>query len=148
VILLPIYAVRVVGKKEKQAIDAIEINAKSKKLPIKAVAYIPEIKGYILIEADDYDTVKKAITGFPFIRGILEKPIKKEEIERFFKERTAIQKFDEGDIVEIVGGPFKREKAKIISVDETKQEAKIELIDVSIPIPITIKLELLRKITS
>jgi len=145
---LPIYAVRVVGKKEKQAIDAVEINAKSKKLPIKGAAYIPEIKGYILVEADDYDTVKKALSGLPFIRGVLEKPIKKEEIERFFKEKTAIQKFSEGDIVEIVGGPFKREKAKIISVDETKQEAKIELIDVSIPIPITIKLDLLRKLNS
>ncbi len=145
-IFLPLFAVRVIGRKEKDALEAIEINVKSKKLPIKSVAYIPELKGYLIVEADDIETVKKVILGFPFIRGIVEKPLKKEEIERFFTEKVAIQKFQVGDVVEIVGGPFKREKAKIVVLDESKQEAKIELIDVSIPIPITIKLELLRKV--
>ncbi len=143
---MPIFAVRSVGKKEKNLMEVIEHNAKAKKVPIKAVLFIPEIKGYVFVEAESFDDVKAVSSNVPMMRGILEKPIKREELEKFFQTTTALQKFEVGDIVEIVGGPFKREKAKIISIDETKQEAKIELIDISMPIPITIKLDLLRKI--
>ncbi len=126
--------------------EVIEHNAKAKKVPIKSILFIPEIKGYVFVEAENFDDVKAVSSNVPMMRGILEKPVKREELEKFFQTTTALQKFEIGDIVEIVGGPFKREKAKIISIDETKQEAKIELIDISMPIPITIKLDLLRRI--
>ncbi len=143
---MPIFAVRSVGKKEKNLMEVIEHNAKAKKVPIKSILFIPEIKGYVFVEAENFDDVKAVSSNVPMMRGILEKPVKREELEKFFQTTTALQKFEIGDIVEIVGGPFKREKAKIISIDETKQEAKIELIDISMPIPITIKLDLLRRI--
>jgi transcriptional antiterminator NusG len=49
-------------------------------------------------------------------------------------------------LVEVIGGPFKREKAKIVRINEVKREAKIEFIDSAVPIPITIKTDLLKVI--
>jgi len=45
------------------------------------------------------------------------------------------------DIVEIISGPFKREKAKIVRIDETKEEVVVELLEAAVPIPITVKLD-------
>lgn len=144
---MPIYAVRCVGKKEKYLIDAIENNVRSKALPVKAVLYIPEIKGYLFIEAEDENVVKNTIAGNPYSRGIIPKPIKSDELKHFFEEKEDLVLLKEGDIVEIVGGPLKRDKAKIISIDYAKKEARVEIIDSSTPIPLTMKLELLKKVS-
>ncbi|MCK5334310.1 MAG: hypothetical protein KAJ24_07355, partial [Candidatus Aenigmarchaeota archaeon] len=63
---------------------------------------------------------------------------------QFFAENQKEITFHDGDLVEVIGGPFKREKAKIVRLDETKREAKIELVESAVPIPITIKLDLLK----
>ena len=143
---MPLYAVRCVGKKEKYLIDAIENNVRSRGLPVKAVVYIPEIKGYIFVEADDENTVREAIAGNPYSRGMISKPINPDELKHFFEEKEDLVLLKEGDIVEIIGGPLKRDKAKIISIDYAKKEARVEIIDSSTPIPLTMKLELLKKI--
>ncbi len=82
------------------------------------------------------------------VKGIIEKEIDIETIKRFFEQKTEKITLNIGDIVEVVGGPFKREKARITRVIEQKKEARIELVDAMVPIPITIKLELLKKIKS
>jgi transcriptional antiterminator NusG len=37
--------------------------------------------------------------------------------------------------------PFKREKAKVVRVDKTKEEVIVELLEAAVPIPITVKLD-------
>ena len=49
-----------------------------------------------------------------------------------------------GDIVEVVGGPFKNEKGKITRVDESREEVTIELLEAAIPIPITVGMASIR----
>ena len=45
------------------------------------------------------------------------------------------------DIVEIISGPFKREKAKITRIDQQKEEVIVELLEAAVPIPITLKMD-------
>ena len=142
---MPIFAVRCIGRKEKYLLDAIESSVKTKMLPVKTAFFIPEIKGYVFVEADNVDVVKDAVSGVIFARGVLDKPINIDEVSHFFEEGKELVLLEVGDTVEIIGGPFKRERAKIIQIDNAKREAKVELVDSSIPIPITIKLDLLRK---
>ena len=54
--------------------------------------------------------------------------------------------FNEDDVVEIIGGPFKGEKGKIQRIDSVKDEVTVELLEASIPIPVTISTELVRLI--
>lgn len=53
-----------------------------------------------------------------------------------------------GDIVEIIGGPFKGEKAKITRVDTTKDEVILELSESIRPIPIKVHADYIKKILS
>jgi len=48
---------------------------------------------------------------------------------------------EKGDIVEIIGEPFKKEKAKVMRIDKTKGEAVVTLLAAVVPIPVTVKLD-------
>ena len=50
------------------------------------------------------------------------------------------------DIVELISGPFKREQAKVIRIDKTKEEVVVELLEAAVPIPITVKLDAVKVI--
>jgi len=51
-----------------------------------------------------------------------------------------------GDLVEISMGPFKGSRAKVIRVDEQKEEVTIELIESTVPIPVTVKVDAIKVI--
>lgn len=65
--------------------------------------------------------------------------ISMEEISPYLVEVSAVVGIVEGDIVELVNGPFKGEKARVIQIDQGKEEIKVELIEAMIPIPVTVK---------
>jgi transcriptional antiterminator NusG len=45
-----------------------------------------------------------------------------------------------GDLIEITSGPFKGERAKVVRIDKEKEEVTVELVEVAVPIPVTIKM--------
>jgi transcriptional antiterminator NusG len=45
----------------------------------------------------------------------------------------------EGDLVELVAGPFKGEKARVQQIDQGKEEITVELVEAMVPIPVTIR---------
>ena len=47
----------------------------------------------------------------------------------------------EGDIVEIISEPFKKEKAKVLRIDKQKGDDVVRLLGAVVQIPVTIKLE-------
>src|SRR5437879_12498005 len=51
------------------------------------------------------------------------------EIEAYLTPKPIVSGIMEGDIVELVAGPFKGEKARVMKVDETKVEMYVELME-------------------
>ena len=47
----------------------------------------------------------------------------------------------EGDIVEIIAEPFKKEKAKVIRIDKQKEEVVVSLLAAVVPLPVTVKID-------
>ncbi|TFG55508.1 MAG: transcription elongation factor Spt5, partial [Methanomassiliicoccus sp.] len=45
----------------------------------------------------------------------------------------------EGDVVELVAGPFKGEKARVQKIDESKEEITVELFEATVPSPVTVR---------
>jgi len=138
-----IYAVRVTSGRENIVVELINSSIVKKKLNIKSISYPAEIKGYIFIEGE-LEEITKALQGVMHIKGIIQKPISINEIEHFFKKKESTITFNIGDIVEIIGGPFKGEKGKIERIDQIKKEVTVELLEASIPIPVTISVELVK----
>ena len=49
-------------------------------------------------------------------------------------------------IVELISGPFKGEKAKVVRIDESREDVVLELIEAAVPIPVTVKGDQIRLI--
>jgi transcriptional antiterminator NusG len=138
-----IYTIRTTSGRENIVIDMIYTNIRTNNLNVKSILHPGELKGYIFIEAP-MDEVKKAIRGVMHVKGVIEKPISLSDIQHFFETRKAKVVVSKSDIVEIIGGPFKGEKGKIQRIDKVKDEVTVELLEASIPIPVTISTELVR----
>jgi len=140
-----IYAVKTIIGRENVVLEAMTGKAKARGLEIKALVHPEEIKGYIFVEGELKD-IQNMIKEIPHARGVLNRPVKLSEIKRFLQPKKAEIKINEGDIVEVIGGPFKGEKGKVIRFDKVKGEATIELIEITVPIPVTVNARLIKVI--
>src|SRR3989338_6811051 len=104
------------------------------------------MRGYIFIEAVSREDAELAFQGVPYARGLLPKPLDFKELEPMLEQIKTPMNIQDKDIVEIISGPFKREKAKVKRVDETKEEVVVELLEAAIPIPMTLKLDAVKVI--
>ena len=134
-----IFAIKTTANREEQVMDFIESNVKKKKLAVYSLVNAHGMRGYIFIETDSQEIAYEAFQGVPYARGILPKPLLYSEIDPMLEQIKAPMNIQEKDIVEIISGPFKKEKAKVKRIDEAKEEVVVELLEAAIPIPITVK---------
>ncbi len=146
-----LYAVRVMTGRERTVLDVLEMRARKRMreegvdLGLKAALAPDELKGYVIIEVEELtDELRELINDIPDTRGIVEKPIKFEEVDHFFAPKPEKVEVQEGEVVEILSGPFRGEKAKVVSVDESKREITVELLEAPVPIPVTVKMDSIR----
>jgi len=107
------FAVRTTAGRELDVALIIENRAHvlrgEKGIDARAIVVPPGIKGYVFVEAPNLGSVYPLITDVKYVkRGQLVK-VKPEEIERLVKPKPVIEMVNEGDIVEIIRGPFRGE---------------------------------------
>jgi len=135
-----LYVVRTAIGREGQVMDFLASNAKKIK-EVHGLLFPHGMSGYILVEADNPDVVKKIGYGVPYVRGILNTPTKYEEIEHLIEFRPETIDIHKGDVVRIIAGPFKGEKAKVTRLNLQKAEVVLELLEAAVAIPITLGLD-------
>ncbi|MEM5882653.1 MAG: transcription elongation factor Spt5 [Candidatus Aenigmatarchaeota archaeon] len=140
-----IYTIKTVVGRENIVMESIASKAKSQNLNIRSLVHPEEIKGYVFVEGDIKD-IEKAVQAIPHVRGLIKTPVEVKEIQRFLEPRTVEVELSQGDIVEIIGGPFKGEKGKVTRYDKTKREVTIELLEVAVPIPVTVSVEFVKMV--
>ena len=140
-----IYAVKTIIGRENVVLESMSGKSKVQELNIKALVHPEEIRGYIFIEGELRD-IEQVIKEIPHARGIIRKEVPIEEIKRFLQPKKVVIEINDGDIVEVIGGPFKGEKGKVKRYDEAKSEITIELIEVTVPIPVTVNAGLVKVI--
>jgi len=121
--------------------DFVVSNVQKKKLEVFAVIRPHGMRGYIFLESEDKTAAEQAAFNVPYARGVLPKPIDYEEIEHMLEQVKREISIKQNDIVEIVSGPFKSEKARVTRIDKTKEEVVVELLEAAVPIPITVKMD-------
>ena len=141
-----IYALRTTANREDQVMDFVTSNAQKKKLAVYAVIRPHGMRGYIFLEAATKTDAEQAAFNVPYARGILGKPVEYNEIEHMLEQVKKEVNIQKNDIAEIISGPFKREKAKIVRIDKAKEEVVVELLQAAVPIPITVKLDAVKVI--
>lgn len=139
-----IFVYRVTAGQEKVVVDVLRHKVAKDKLPIYSIALLEDMRGYLMLEAEDEVVARQAAMKIPHIKGVLAKSMNVEEIAPLIEMRTAKLQIAKGDVVELISGPFKGEKAKIIKIDESKDEVTVELLEVAVPIPVTIKINIVK----
>jgi transcriptional antiterminator NusG len=124
---------------EKTVADAIASRAKPKPVGVFAILSPATIRGYVFVEAMNTDGLRDLVKGVRRTRGIVKGETSFGEIEHFLTPKPIVSGIVEGDIVELIAGPFKGEKARVQQIDEAKEEITVELFEAMVPIPVTIR---------
>jgi transcriptional antiterminator NusG len=105
---------------------------------VKAILVPETLRGYVFLETLEFRDVEIAISGVPHVRGRVGGKVSFEEIDKFLVPKPAAEGISTGDVVEIISGPFKGERAKVARVDAAKEELILELLDSPHTIPIRV----------
>ena len=139
-----IFSIKTQVGKEQNAADLVNARAEKSKLDITSILVTPELRGYIFIESYNKERIYDMIKTVSYARNMLDGDIPIDQIEHFLIPTSAVAKIEEGDIVEMVAGPFRGETAKVTHIDDTKEEITVELFESVVPIPITVRGEQVR----
>lgn len=105
---------------------------------VKAILVPETLRGYVFIETTEFRDVEIAISGVPHVRGRVGGKVSLEEIDKFLAPPPAAEGISTDDVVEIISGPFKGERAKVVRVDAGKEELILELLDSPYTIPVRV----------
>ena len=113
---------------------------KSDPAGIYSIVHFEDLRGYMIVEAADALSARAAGLKIPHIKGVLDKPAALSELDSLLSAAKPVSaQVAKNDIVELISGPVKGERAKVIRIDENKDELTVELTEVAVPIPVTIK---------
>ena len=124
---------------EKTVADSLASRAKGKPIGVFAILSPATIRGYVFVEAMNTDALREVVKGVRRTRGLVKGETSFAEIEHFLTPKPIVSGIVEGDIVELIAGPFKGEKARVQQIDEAKEEITVELFEAMVPIPVTIR---------
>ena len=97
------------------------------------------LRGYVFVEGMNTDRLLEKTRDIKKARSFIDGETDIEEVGPYLIPMSAVVGIVEGDIVELVNGPFKGEKARVQQIDSAKEEITVELIEAMVPIPVTVK---------
>jgi len=139
-----IFAVRTTTGQERNVAESLASKAEKEGLEIFSILATEDLKGYILVEASNRGVVEELVRKTFKVKGIVPGESSVNELEHLLTPTKIIENIDKGDVIELIAGPFKGEKARVTRVDKNKEEITLELMDAAVPIPITVGIEQVR----
>ena len=133
-----LFAVRTTGGQEKIVMRLLEARIKMEKINIQSVLLLSDLKGYVVVEAQDPSSMFNAIEGIRHVRGQLRGELAYNEIDKYLIKKSTVSELAVENTVEIIGGPFKGMKATVTRIDQEKEEATVVLLDASYQLPVTV----------
>ena len=149
-----IFAVKATAGQERVVAELLYRDSVSKKDliaaeggSIYAILYTTGLKGYVLVEANSPGVVDDIAREVPKTKGLLLKrrgdlesagTIAIGDLEKTLKPTPVCTEVTRGDLIELISGPFKGEKARVAKIDTGKNEITVELIEAAVPIPVIV----------
>jgi len=143
-----LFAVRTTGGQEKIVMRLLEARIKMGKINIQSVVLLSDLKGYVVVEAQDVSAMFDAIQGIRHVRGQLRGELTYNEIDKYLIKKSVVSELAIENTVEIIAGPYKGMKATITRVDKEKEEATVILLDASYQLPVTVDANYLKLISA
>jgi len=143
-----IYALKTATGQERNVARLLAKRSRDSGVGVNAILVPESLKGYILVESSTKIDMRNPSLKIPHLRGIVEGKSRSvedgnivtfEEVKKFLNPEPIISSIQKGSIVELISGPFKGERAKVVRIDESREEVVLELIEAAVPIPVTVK---------
>lgn len=138
---MKIHTIRTTISREKIVMEEIMDKVKLHNYDIKAMIHPGRLKGYVMVEGEEGD-IREVVRDVRYAKGVIEKSTSIDKIKKFLESKEKKIEFNKGDIIEIIGGPFKGERGKITRV--SKNEITAELLEAAVSIPVTLNSESIR----
>ncbi|MFT4890818.1 MAG: transcriptional antiterminator NusG [Halobacteriales archaeon] len=142
---MPIYAVKTTASQERTVADMI-MNREDER--IHAALAPDSLTSYVMVEAEDSGIIQRYLDEIPHARNLVPGESDISEVEHFLSPKPDVEGIAEGDIVELIAGPFKGEKAQVQRIDESKDQVTVELYEATVPIPVTVRGDQIRVLDS
>jgi len=136
-----IFIIKVTTNKEEKAVDMISERIEKKNINSFSVSRPHGLRGYILLEAENRESAEESAFNLPYVKGIIGRTISYEEIKNMIEPSATTISIKEGDIVEMIAEPFKKEKAKVLRIDKQKETVVVSLLGAVVPLPVTVKID-------
>ncbi len=139
---------------ERTASERLGDRVRRSGAPIYAILTTSKLRGYIIVETNSPEAHRDNLKGKTHARGMVMNKGKGygrskepdtfgttslEELKPHLTPPPAVSGIEEGNIVEVISGPFKGEKARVQRIDQSKEEVTVELFEAMVPIPITVR---------
>ncbi len=124
---------------EKSVADSLLSKAQIGEKDIYAIFSPPGLRGYVFVEGMNTDRLREKTRDIKKARSFVDGETDIEEISHYMVPVSAVIGIVEGDLVELINGPFKGEIARVQQIDQSKEEITVELIEAMVPIPVTVK---------
>ncbi len=138
------YAVYVTGGTEERIALILHQRVQGMGLDIRSIVVPSELRGVVVVEAGDpgdlYDLIR-GVRGVKRRRPVLITP---EEAVKLARPTVEIPELERDQVVEIIGGPFKGMKGRVVEVYESRQEVDLLLLDSDFHMIVTVPLEQVR----
>jgi transcription termination/antitermination protein NusG len=141
------FAIRITGGQENVVANILQNKINSKRISLRSILILENFKGYVIVEAPDSNIAYDALYGVRHVRGQIRGDLPFSDIEKYLVKKPVVTELSIDDTVEVIAGPFKSMKAKIIRVDYEKQEATVVLLDSPYQIPVTVDANYLKKVS-
>lgn len=133
------------GKEQKLLENADQVLSKKEGHGVIAMFAPEAVKGYVFAEGQGYNKVLDSLRGVPNFKGIVAE-VSFDELSKYFEKEGEQVSVNERDIVEVVSGPFKGDRAKVVRIVPGKDEIVIEPTGMAVPIPVTLSRDDIRVI--
>ncbi len=124
---------------EKTVADSVASRSRAKDAGIFSILAPGNLRGYVFVESMNPDRLGEIVKGIRRARGVIRGETSFEDVAHYLTPKPVVSGIVEGDIVELVAGPFKGEKARVQHIDEGKEEITVELFEAMVPIPVTVR---------
>lgn len=146
---MPIFTFRSKMGQERSLARLAELKSKKEGSGVYAVLIPDSLSGYCFVEGESQMRIESSLAGIRIIssRAVANKSVPIDDLIELLNPKPSIEGLIEGDIVEIINGPFKGYRAQLTRIEGVSQEITAELLESTMALPVKIHADYVKKLT-
>jgi transcriptional antiterminator NusG len=111
---------------------------------IHAVLAPDTLNAYVIVEADGESPVETIVSETYAANKMLPGQTSLQEVNGYLTSDSQVQGITEGELVELTGGPYRGQNARVLRVDTDREQVTVELHEETIPLSVNVPGDQLR----